>query len=47
MSQMLGQPQMLGQGVSRRVTFLDFSKLRGVTVSDVKFRDSLTGFVVF
>ena len=39
--------QMLGQGVSRGVTFLDFSKLRGVTVSDVKVRDSLTGFVVF
>ena len=40
-------PQMLGQGVSRRVTRLDFSKLRGVTVSDVKFRDSLTGFALF
>ena len=40
-------PQMLGQGVSRGVTFLDFLKLRGVTVSDVKFRDSLTGFALF
>ena len=39
--------QMLGQGVSRRVTLLDFSKLRGVTVSDVKLRDSLTGFALF
>ena len=38
--------QMLGQGVSRGVTLLDSSKLRGVTVSDVKFRDSLTGFVL-
>ena len=40
-------PQILGQGVSRRVTRLDFSKLRGVTVSDAKFRDSLTGFALF
>ena len=40
-------PQMLGQGESRGVTFLDFSKLKGVTVSDVKFRDSLTGFALF
>ena len=39
--------QMLGQGVPTRVTRLDFSKLRGVTVSDMKFRNSLTGFVLF